>query len=123
MGAFAILYTFYRLPDMPAKGLILLASPGNVKDYVDQYKIMLGLGQRAYNLLMRHFNALYKVNIYDFVALKFKKNISLPALIIHVRLQEQWPESKLIITEGLGHKLRSPKVVSAVIHFMNEIGG
>ena len=133
MGAFAVLYSFHKLNDIKAKGLILLASPGNVKDYVDQYRKALGLSNKAYQLLIQHFNDLYKVDFFDFVAVKFQQNISIPALIIHdkgdldtdytysVRLHEQWPNSKLLLTEGLGHKLRSPKIISEVLDFMNNM--
>ena len=59
---------------------------------------------------------------------------SLPGLIVHdrgdrdvpvahaERLQHSWPDARLMLTEGLGHRriLRDPEVIAAAVDFLRQ---
>lgn len=132
MGGFAILYTFFRLQDLKPTGIVILASPGNVTEYVDYYRGLLNMNNKSYQLLLQYFQDLFKYDPDLFRSDLFAKKINSRGLIIHDKgdletsyahaelLHKSWKHSALHTTEGLGHKLRSDDVVDKVIAFINE---
>jgi pimeloyl-ACP methyl ester carboxylesterase len=129
LGAFML---FYYLKDYNKKAfekLVSIACPGEATDFVDIYVDALGINNRTKNLITKEFMKRYKAPSYYSLD-NFTKNIEIPGLYIHDKqdkevpfsytkvLEKNWPSAEKMYTDGLGHKMRSPDVVSRVIDFL-----
>ncbi len=129
LGAFAI---FYYLKDFNKKAfdkVVSIACPGKAIDFIDLYVDALRLNKRTIKLILEEFVSLYKdPSYYDLV--NFTADINVDGMFIHDKndkevpfeytkvLEKNWPQAKHLYTEGLGHKMRSPQVVDAVIQYL-----
>lgn len=130
LGAFSIIFSFYKNPNFTADGIVSLAAPGNAMDFVEEYLEMMGLTKKAYHLILNEFIKKFKINPEELVAAEFAKKIDVPGLIVHdkedeatdyqysVKLKENWGNAKLITVTGEGHKLRGKKVINHVCEFV-----
>lgn len=132
LGAFTLLYACYTGTIEHAKGLVILGCPGNAQDFVDVYQNMLGLSKKTMHLVTKRFKALYDQTPKYFTTARFVRKVRFPGLIIHDRndkeapvhyaesLAKSWTNSNYIVTEGLGHKLRSPEVVDRAVSYLEN---
>jgi pimeloyl-ACP methyl ester carboxylesterase len=132
LGAFTTLYTLYRLPLLPVKKLVLLAPPGDATEFTQFYQQSLNLTDKTMNLIRAHFEAVIGEQVGFFNAAKFAESATQTGLIIHDEEDEDthiensraihkaWPKSKLHITRGLGHNLKSPAIVEEVVSFVKD---
>lgn len=132
LGAFTILYAFFRNNQLSAKALVLLATPGTAEDFVQVYSEMLGLSKKAMGLISDHFVELYDHPPSYFNSKRFAEGLEIPSLIIHDENDKDAPfhyagaldkvmvSSEVYFTKGLGHKLKSPKVVQKVIDYIEQ---
>lgn len=132
IGGFATTYFLDHYKDHAIEKVVIMGAPGEATDFFDFYKQTLGLSTKSVNLIIEEFEAqLGKVPSY-FSSVKFAENISVPALIIHdkndlatnfnhsVRLNKHWKNSQLILTEGLGHDLKSKELIKKVGDFVRH---
>jgi pimeloyl-ACP methyl ester carboxylesterase len=132
LGSFAALYSFEKKADLKIKQMILLAPPGEVTDFIDFYKTQLNLRKKTIHEILVYFESHITKPIDYFKSYNFAQNVKIPGLIIHdegdleiphkyaVAINENWKQSKLILTKGLGHNLKSSEVVSHVIEFIKQ---
>lgn len=132
LGAFNLMYSFYKDPTLKASGLVLLAAPGNAQDFVEFYSDALGLNKKAMSLVSNRFVDLFGVPPSYFSSERFSEKLNSPGLIIHDRgdveapfhyaekMHANWSQSEVYFTDGLGHKLRSPEIVDLVIDFVKR---
>lgn len=132
LGSFAALYTFYRLKSLPVKQLVITATPGEVSEFVEFYRQVLGLSSRTIDAIRQSFLRIIHNLPEYYSAAKFAASVSVPGLIIHDTLDaeapfhhaqgihEAWPTSRIVPTSGLGHNLRSISLVRQVVDFVNE---
>ena len=132
LGGFSLLYTFYRIPDLPVERTVLLAPPGEARDFISVFQKTLGLSTRTLQLVIKHFAKTYNVTPDFFSARKFAHGLQAKGLIIHDEddleapyayaptLHQHWQRSRLMTTKGFGHNLRSAVVVKAVVNFIQE---
>lgn len=132
LGAFTALYTFHRLPLLPVKKLVCLASPGNATEFIQFYQELLNLSERCIGLVRNYFYEAIKHPVEFFSVESFASSLNLPGLIIHdeeddetshansVLIHQQWPKSRLLLTKGYGHNLRFPEVIEQVAGFVKE---
>lgn len=130
LGAFTILYTLSRLPTLPVKKVILLASPGEATEFFNFYRTTLRLNDRSVRQIVNHFEEAITKKVDFFSASKFAATITQPGLIIHdeeddetshlhsVAIHKVWKNSKLIITKGRGHNLKAPEVLKEIVNFI-----
>jgi pimeloyl-ACP methyl ester carboxylesterase len=132
LGGFSLLYTLYRVPDLPIERTILLAPPGEARDFISVFQKTLNLSERTLQLIIKHFAKTYDVTPDFFSSRKFVEGLRVKGLIIHdeddaeapyeyaAPLQESWQYARLVTTKGFGHNLRSPVVVREVVNFLHE---
>lgn len=132
MGCFSALYTFHRMPDLTPKSLVLLASPGEAQEFFNHFRRMLSLSSRTAGIVLAEFERVFKRSPQGFSAPHFASSLSIPGLLIHDeddkdtrvehsrRILESWSGSKLVVTKGLGHNLRSEQIVQQVLEFVTE---
>jgi pimeloyl-ACP methyl ester carboxylesterase len=130
LGSFSLLYSLHQYPLLPVRRLVLMAPPGEARDFMDFYKQTLGLSNRTLSLVINHFVEKYEVPPEYFSTTKFASSVAVSGLIIHdeeddeapyhyaPRIHEAWKKSKLITTKGFGHNLKSISVVKDVVDFI-----
>ncbi len=135
MGSFSSLYTFYRIPSLPVKQLVITGCPGEATDFMEFYQNLLGLSNHA----LKSFSNGFELNTGNspefYSSVRFATSIKIPMLIIHDRddvkqmeapykyaeaIHRTVENSILITTTGFGHNLRSPIVVKHITDFVNQ---
>jgi len=130
LGSFTALYTFHRTGLAPADRLVITGTPGEVSEFFDFYRNILGLSKRAERVIRETFKRILDQYPEYFSAPTFVTNLHVPGLIIHdhgdpdtpIRhaetIHKNWQESVMIKTNGLGHNLRSAQVVKHIVDFL-----
>lgn len=129
VGSFSLVYTLYRIPQLPVSKIILMAPPGEASDFIDFFSRRLKLSDRSVRLTLNHFEDKFGKPISYFSTAKFAEALKVPGLIVHDeqdedtphhyarQINQAWEDSLLITTRGLGHNLKSPTVVKIVHDF------
>lgn len=132
LGSFSLLYTFHRLPELQIDRLILMAPPGEAKDFVSIFRKTLNISDRTLKLILDQFVSRYNVLPDYFSAAKFASAVPVKGLIIHdeldmeapyhytAQLKKAWKNSRVLTTTGLGHNLKSTSIVKEVLDFIEE---
>lgn len=132
LGSFTTLYTLAENPELRAERLVLLASPGEAAEFLAFYSKTLKLSDKAVNLIKSYFEKKIGKQIEEFSAIAYAKKLNVDTLIIHdeedvqtshtnsIAIHEALKSSKLILTKGLSHNLKSPSVVNAVTEFVGK---
>ena len=132
LGGFSLLYTFYKFPLLPVNKIILMAPPGEARDFIAVFKNTLKISNRTMKLIRNYFISTYDVAPEYFSTSKFAASVHVQGIIIHdeedkeapyhysLPLNKVWKRSKLVTTRGLGHNLRSTTVVKEVADFIQE---
>jgi pimeloyl-ACP methyl ester carboxylesterase len=131
-GAFASLYSFHEYDSSSIEKLILLASPGEVNDFIKYYQNLTGISQSVSDLINRHFVEKYNMD-FDYVsAARFATEIDVHGLIVHDleddmasvkyanEINEAWKESKLVLTQGKGHSLNYSEVFDIINDYIKN---
>jgi pimeloyl-ACP methyl ester carboxylesterase len=133
LGAFTTLYTLDRLPQLPVQKLVLLASPGEATEFIHFFSTALKLNEKSVRHILDHFEHEITEPITFFSARRFAESIRQPGLIIHDKQDDEtsyehslaihraWKGSELIVTDGLGHNLKSPDILRKVFEFVDTI--
>jgi hypothetical protein len=131
MGSFSLLYSFHRKNELPIQNIVLMASPGEAKEFVNVFRSRLKLSDRTVKAVLEHFVWKYRVMPEYFSALKFSESVTANALLIHdeedaeasyeyvVGLSKVLKNARLVTTKGLGHNLKSPAIVKEVADFIS----
>lgn len=132
MGSFSILHALYNHSHLKVGKLVLMGSPGEANDFISFYKKFTGLNDKTFAYIIDYFEKTLKRAPDYFSAPKFATAANMPGLIIHdeaddeapykhaVRIHKAWPQSRLVTTQGFGHNLRSPEVVTLVKEFVEK---
>jgi hypothetical protein len=132
IGGFASIYWLFQNRDNNIKNIVIMAAPGEADDFFNFYQLTLGLSNRTLSIIKNRFVELLEQEPSYFSTATFAKSLTTKSLIIHdkedketahqysVALHKNWKGSKLLLTEGLGHGLKSKKLQSEVIQFLSE---
>jgi pimeloyl-ACP methyl ester carboxylesterase len=132
LGGFSLLHTLHIYPLLPVKRAVLMAPPGEAKDFFTFYQQTLSLSERTMKAIYRHFHETYNVNPEFFSTKAFVRSLNMPTLVIHDRHDAEAPyhysealeklskKIQLHATEELGHNLRSTDVVKVVTSFVTR---
>lgn len=131
-GGYAILYWLYSYKPSTEIKAVIMAAPGEVSDFMNYYQTQLGLSPKIQHHLDLEFKHRVGKTPQDFSSPLLAKDFSQPALIMHDRndkdtqylysekLHRAWQGSQLVLTEGLGHNLKSTEVLKTVIAFLTS---
>ncbi|MBS1680829.1 MAG: alpha/beta hydrolase [Bacteroidetes bacterium] len=130
LGAFSTIYTAYRLSSFPVSKIVAMATPGEAKEFVTYYQHLVGISNRCMKQILMYFvNKLGHGPEY-FSTEEFAKTITSQGLIIHdtedkeapyryaLTTHNNWKNSELITTTGLGHNLKSKDLIKEVEKFL-----
>jgi pimeloyl-ACP methyl ester carboxylesterase len=130
IGGFAATYFLSRNSKTVIQNAVILAAPGKVDEFFQYYVRYLGLSKRAIALIVEQFENELKQKPSYFTAENFASNITTKALIVHDKtdkstsyldsesLSKVWKNSKLKLTKGLGHELKSEEVLLEILNFI-----
>jgi esterase/lipase len=130
IGGFAATYFLSRNSKSVIQNAVILAAPGKVDEFFQYYVRYLGLSKRAIALIVEQFENELKQKPSYFTAENFASNITTKALIVHDKtdkstsyldsesLSKVWKNSKLKLTEGLGHELKSEELLLEILNFI-----
>lgn len=130
MGGFSSLCALHRTQTLQVRSLVLMGTPGQAKEFINYYRTLLSLSDRTMRLMTEYFKTKIGLDPAYFSGPDFAKSISIPGLIIHDEedleapihnareIHEAWPVSSLIVTQGLGHNLRSKEIIDHVQKFV-----
>ena len=132
IGGFATTYFLDHYKEHTIEKVVIMGAPGEASDFFEFYQQTLGLTSKSLNLIIDEFQSqLGKLPSY-FSSAKFAESIAIPALIVHdkndmatnynhsIRLNKHWKNSQLILTEGLGHDLKSNDLIKNVTDFIRN---
>jgi predicted alpha/beta hydrolase family esterase len=132
IGGFATIYWLYQNQQNKMKKIVVLGAPGEAEDFFNYYKKTLGLTDKTLKILIAEFVKLLGHEPSYFSASKFAKQVQTKSLIIHdkedkdtsyensIKLNSTWKNSKLMLTQGLGHSLKSKKLLEDIVQFILE---
>lgn len=130
IGGFATTYYLNHYTANTIEKVVIMGAPGEASDFFDFYKKTLSLSSRSIRIIIKEFQQRLGQLPSYFSTAKFADNLTIPALIIHdkgdvatnhhysIRLNKHWKNSQLILTEGLGHDLKSKEVIQTVVNFV-----
>jgi pimeloyl-ACP methyl ester carboxylesterase len=131
-GGFSMAYLLKHFPETKIGKTIIMGAPGEAKEFFTFTQEKLKLTNRATKVVIDRFVKNIKSTPEYFSTPAFAKDIKVPCLIIHDKddteaplktaeaLHKNWEGSKIIITEGLGHHLKSNELIVAVEKFIEE---
>ena len=132
VGGFATTYFLYQYKVNSIEKVVIMGAPGEASDFFNLYKDTLGLTTKSLNIIIDEFHTqLGKFPSY-FSSARFADGISIPVLIVHdkkdlatnynysIRLNKHLKNSQLLLTEGLGHDLKSKDLIKTVTHFIKN---
>lgn len=130
LGAFSSVYTMHRVPQLPVSKIVVMASPGEVKEFVAYYQKILGLSQKTMALINQYFiEKLGHAPAY-FSLKEFASSLTPSGLVIHdtedrdapyryaLEAHNNWKNSGMVTTTGLGHNLKSTELIEKVKQFL-----
>jgi pimeloyl-ACP methyl ester carboxylesterase len=132
LGAFSTMCLFYEKPELSLTKVALLGTPGEASEFIDEYARVLKTHPRVKQNLSDYFLDYAGMTPDYYSTIRFASTQKTEAILIHdkddkeapyhhiVKINEAWPNAKLITTEGLGHKLRDIKVVNEVVDFFKD---
>lgn len=132
IGSFTALFTFHQYRELAPRKLVLLAPPGEVTDFLSLFRKRLKLSARITELLTAYFTQVVGRPPSYFSSRRFAEGLDFPGLIIHdegdedspvgyaEEIHRQWKKSRLLITNGLGHNLKSETVINEVTSFIQN---
>ena len=132
LGGYAYMYYRSHLGMEQHSRVVLMGVPSNFTDIFDRYTQTLGLSNKVRLRLGDYFQIHFKKPLSYFSVADFCLSISSPTLIVHDRQDNIAPfkdsdaylanlkNAKRMITDGLGHRLRSPIVYDRITAFLKE---
>jgi pimeloyl-ACP methyl ester carboxylesterase len=132
LGGFTAIYTAYLEPNLAPAKMVVMAPPGEAQEFFDFYAKTLRLSQRTVDLTIQHFEKVIGRPPSYFSVPSFANHLTLPGLLIHDEEDDEtsvenskaihraWKNSRLIITKGKGHNLRSPELIVETVDFINK---
>lgn len=130
IGSFSSLYYISQNPQFQPSKLVTLATPDSIDDFLDYYFTLFKLSNRTRQNFKKYFVEYTKMDLSHFRLENLLSANKSSGLIIHDegdkvvaadysrKLHKLWPHSKLVITGGLGHKLRDENIVKMVNSFV-----
>lgn len=131
-GGYALIYWLNQHSQQEDTKAVIMASPGEVSDFISLYKAKLALSSHASKCIDQAFYQRLNKWPEDFSTTLLAASFKYPCFIIHdekdtdthfqysVKLHSIWKNSELLLTKGLGHSLKSPLVTTSILQFLKK---
>lgn len=118
---------------MHAQRVVFVAPPLQPADYTERFGELLGIRDEVIEKMKVRIEERFLRKWDDYSLARMGKDMKIPLLVIHDRddrdtflwesegLVAAWPESRLVVTAGLGHRriLREPSVLAMATEFIS----
>lgn len=130
MGGLATLHHQYQNPNTSIEKIVTLGAPAELSELMLHYQNLVRFNKRVLEALNRHVFEHFNVQIHEISTPKFAKSIAKKGLIIHderdtitpfnasERLHQNWKNSSLLKTTGLGHSLHQEEINLQIVDFL-----
>lgn len=112
--------------------LVIIASPARIMYVMNNYRRLLGFGERVFDAFLARFERLQGMHPRDADLTLLENALCAPGLIVHDRddtevtyengeaLHRHWKRAQLLTTRGLRHRriLKNVEVIQAVVAFL-----
>ncbi len=131
-GGMAAVFLLYNHPELTPQNLVLLAVPSELDVLMDRFRRMVGMNETVFHGMMDAFHGRYGWKMSDFSIRRFIQEVRVPGLLIHDRndpiapleeglsIHRNWKNSRLTVTQGLGHSLHGEEVVRTIIDYLEN---
>jgi pimeloyl-ACP methyl ester carboxylesterase len=131
-GGFVSMYLTFILGEEFTKKVAVLGAPDKATLFFDNFSDTIGFSSKTKESIIQEFTKRFGHPPSYFDTSRFCKSIASKGLIIHDKqdedtpfqcaenLSKAWPEAKFLITEDLGHALKSEIVYQEVLKFALE---
>lgn len=131
-GGFSMAYLLKHSPETKIGKTVIMGAPGEAKEFFTFSQEKLMLTNKATKTIIERFKKNIQQTPEYFSSPAFAKDINTPCLIIHDKddveapietakaLHKNWEGSKIIVTEGLGHHLKSADLIVEIEKFIVE---
>ena len=130
-GGMAAAYYLKHYPEVhhPEK-LVLLSTPAELNHFMESFRKGIGLKKAVIDAMEMGFTQRFGMSFDYFSIAKFVRNLRMPGLIIHdekddvapvhgaYQMAENWPNSELVITSGLGHSIQHEQVRKRILDWL-----
>jgi pimeloyl-ACP methyl ester carboxylesterase len=130
VGGYASGYCMAHFKPPSVKRLILLATPSDLNQIFDAFLNFLNLSAQTRQAFYDYIKAQYGKSAEDFALANFAHKIQAQGLIIHDEndeliavndayvIEKAWQNAAVIVTNGLGHRLRHDKIDKMILDFI-----
>lgn len=131
-GMASLYYLHHELETYCPEKLALLAVPAELTEFMASFQRVIGIRQEVMEALETEFSRRFDKDFAYFSNAEYVKNLQIPGLIIHdqmddiapvsgaTRMKENWEESELLLTDGLGHSVLGEVVEERVLEWLEE---
>ncbi len=131
-GMATVYYLTHHEQAVAPERLVLLATPSELTDFIFTFQRKLQLHGRVIEALEDVFVERIDRRFNYFSIGSFAAQLKMPGLIIHdvaddvapvagaEIIHRAWPDSRLLLTEGLGHALQDERITEEVVRFLTE---
>ncbi|QWX82895.1 alpha/beta hydrolase [Cellulophaga sp. HaHaR_3_176] len=132
LGGMTSMYSQYKKPSESIQKIISLGSPSELSEIMGHYKSLLKLNSSVMLSLDSYFKKTFNFNIDEFSISKYAAKFTKKGLLVHdkfdliapysaaTKIHQNWSNSTLITTEGLGHSLHQDDVNNQIIAFLKS---
>ncbi|ASO03764.1 alpha/beta fold hydrolase [Arenibacter algicola] len=130
MGGLATLHNQYQNPNTSIEKIVTLGAPAELSELMAHYQNLVRFNNKVLEALDKHVYEHFNYRVHDISTPKFAKSIAQQGLIIHdewdtitpfnasERLHQNWKNSSLIKTTGLGHSLHQEDINLQIVDFL-----
>lgn len=130
VGGMTALYHAHRHPNEKVARIVTIGSPSEFYEIMEQYQEILGFNDRVMKALDTFVFEEFGFHVHEFSTSRFAREIPKKGLLLHdkkdaiapyhasVRVHQNWKDSVLIETEGLGHSMHQDEVNQSIVRFL-----
>lgn len=133
VGAMTAVFQQHMAPAENVSKMILLGPPSELSRIMEDFQSIMGFHQKFMRGLENLFFEKFGFTFAGFSTASFAKSLSMKGLIIHDKfdkivplsastsIAKNWKNSRLIITEGMGHSLNNAYILDEIIDFLKAV--
>ncbi|MGK0220269.1 MAG: pimeloyl-ACP methyl ester carboxylesterase [Planctomycetota bacterium] len=132
LGCAALTHAFSE--GLPVDRAVFISAPASLAEYSREFAELIGIDRKVLARMVASMEQRYQLHLEDLDVERMGAPEDVPLLLIHDendhevglecsrRIQGIWPKSRMITTQGLGHRriLRDEQVVRSVVDWMGE---
>lgn len=133
VGAMTAVFQQHKAPSGSISKMVLLGPPSELSRIMEDFQSIMGFHQKFMRGLENLFYEKFGFTFQGFSTAGFAKSLPMKGFIIHDKfdkivpvsasktIAKNWSNSRLIITEGMGHSLNNDYILVEIKNFLKEV--